>query len=179
MRIPDMWPDNPHQETVVLLEEPPMAEILLLVLRLGIPSGLARVSDIYFINSTTGFLCGNNTVKAFKTTDAGLSWTLMPNLPSESYNYSCIYAIDENNIFMGIESAGLYRKILRTTDGGLSWLDETLPGTSILSLRDIEFENSNTGFICGEGSSSNTFLFCLLQQMRGVNWTQTIFPNHQ
>ena len=33
------------------------------------------VNGLYFINSTTGYLCGNTNASVRKTTDAGLTWT--------------------------------------------------------------------------------------------------------
>ena len=143
---------------------------------LGLGSGLARVSDIYFINSTTGFLCGNNTVKAMKTTDAGLSWTQEPNMPSSSYDYSCVYAKDANNIFLATASQGVNRRIVRTTNGGATWLEDDLPGSTIVDFKDIVFQNSNTGFISGNSVSGNA-AYVGYTTNGGNNWIQTVFPN--
>ncbi len=142
---------------------------------LGIPSGLATVNSIYFINSTTGYLCGNNTVKAFKTTDAGLSWTLLPNLPTISLTYGCVYAKDANNIFLGTNTDGSAnsRRIVRTTNAGATWKIDTLPGATIYSVTDIKFQNATTGFL---SASTNYFAYTT---NGGSNWTQAIFPNTQ
>ena len=146
---------------------------------LGLGSGLARVFDTYFINSTTGYICGNNTVKAMKTTDGGLSWSQMANLPVAAFNYNCVYAIDENNIFLGVETDGSpnSRRIVRTSDGGATWAEQILPGTSILTVEDIQFQNSNTGFVCGSGGVGNVTYFAYTTNA-GVNWVQAIFPNN-
>ena len=143
---------------------------------LGLSTGLARVSDIYFINSTTGYLCGNNTVKAMKTTDAGLSWTQEPNMPSTSYEYNCVYAKDANNIFLGVTSAGLYRRIVRTTNGGSTWTEDNLPGSTIVDMKDIVFQNSNTGFVSGNSVSGNA-AYVGYTTNGGNSWIQTVFPN--
>ncbi len=142
---------------------------------LGIPSGLAVVNSIYFINSTTGYLCGTNTVKAFKTTDAGLNWTLIPNLPTISLNYTCVYAKDANNIFLGTASDGSAhsRRIVRTTNAGATWKIDTLPGSNIYTVQDIKFQNANTGYVA---ANSNYFAYTT---NGGSNWTQAIFPNMQ
>ena len=144
---------------------------------LGLGSGLSRVYNIYFINSNTGYLCGNNTVKAMKTTDGGLSWNVMPNLPESPYLYNRIYAIDENNIFIGVQSEGIHRKIIRTSDGGSTWIEQTLPGSAILTVEGIQFQNSNTGFVCGSGSNNNLTYFAYTTNA-GVDWTQAVFPNN-
>jgi len=135
---------------------------------LGLGTGLATVRKIYFINSTTGFLCGNSTVQAMMTTDAGLSWTQYNNLPTPSVTYSSVYATDANHIFLG-ESSG--RKIVRTTDGGGSWSEDVLPGTISIDFLDIKFLNANTGFVAG---NANYFGYTT---NGGTSWIQAVYPN--
>ncbi|MEZ4824246.1 MAG: YCF48-related protein [Ignavibacteria bacterium] len=142
-------------------------------INLGAPSGIVRVSDMYFINSTTGYLCGNSNTKAYKTTNAGLNWTLLPNLPAGTGGYSSIYAINENNIFIGLDSEGLNRHIFRTTNAGATWTDQTLPGTTPITFEDIRFQNSTTGFIGGGPA------YFGYTTDGGASWTQAIFPNSQ
>jgi len=43
---------------------------------LGNDPGFSRVKGFYFLNSNTGYLCGNASVGAMKTTDGGLNWTM-------------------------------------------------------------------------------------------------------
>jgi len=145
-------------------------------INLGIASGLSRVFDIYFINSTTGFLCGNNTVKAMKTTDGGFNWTELPNMPGSSYEYNCIYAKDANNILLGTNSAGVQRKIVRTSNGGATWIEIDLPSSTIIDVKDIVFQNANTGFVSGNSVAGNA-AYVAYTVNGGANWTQTIFPN--
>ncbi len=145
-------------------------------INLGVPSGLCRVTDLYFINSYTGFLSGNNAVKAMKTTDGGFSWNLLPNLPGSSYDYNCVYATDANNIMLGTASAGVQRKIVRTTNGGTSWTEIDLPGSTIVDIKDIVFQNANTGFVSGNSVSGNA-AYIAYTTNGGANWIQTIFPN--
>lgn len=144
----------------------------------GAGSGTPKVYDIYFINSNTGYLCGNNLVNVFKTTNAGLNWTLMPNLPAGSYNYSCINAIDENKIIIGLESEGIRRDIVKTTNGGTNWVVQNLPGSNIVDIKDILFQNSSTGFICGVSVASNPNYFATTTD-GGASWTESVFPNKQ
>ncbi|MBV6479982.1 MAG: Ycf48-like protein [Ignavibacteria bacterium] len=140
-------------------------------INLGLSSGLSRVKDITFLNSTTGFLCGNNTVQAMKTTDAGLTWTMLPNLPMNSYNFNCIYVKDENNILLGVEADGSSRNIMRTTNGGAVWFDDLLPGSGTISINDIEFLNVTTGYA---GGNRNYFAYTT---DGGISWTQRTYPN--
>ncbi|MBK8554165.1 MAG: hypothetical protein IPL53_25210 [Ignavibacteria bacterium] len=144
----------------------------------GLSTGSPRVYDIYFINSTTGYLCGNNTIKALKTTNAGASWTLMPNMPSAAYTYSSIYAKDENNIIIGLNSDGLYRRIIKTTNAGATWTTIDLPWSTIIDVTDIQFQNANTGFISGNSTSNNPPYFAHTTD-GGSTWTEALFPNKE
>ncbi|HMQ70630.1 MAG TPA: hypothetical protein PKA90_16735, partial [Ignavibacteria bacterium] len=146
-------------------------------LGVGAGAGVSRVNDICFINSATGYICGNNNIKAMKTTDGGLSWIQMPNLPIASYTYNSMYAVDENNIYLGLESEGVHRKIVRTSNGGATWIDQTLPGSTAMTVNGIEFQNLNTGYICGSGSVGNLTYFAFTTDA-GANWTQAVFPNN-
>ena len=147
-------------------------------INLGIASGLSRVLDIYFINSTTGYLCGTNVVKAMKTTDAGFTWTELPNMPGAAYTYNCIYAKDVNNILLGTSSDGVQRKIVRTTDAGNTWIEDILPGSTIVDVKDIKFQNANTGFVGGNSVSGNPNYFAYTTN-GGTSWTQTVPPTTQ
>ena len=145
---------------------------------LGLNNSVSRISDIYFINSTTGFLCGNNSVKAFKTTNAGLNWVQMSNLPVTAFDYECVYAIDENNILMGTNSAGMYRNVVRTTNGGATWINQNLPGSLVVDFKDIVFKNASTGFICGNSEANNPSYFATTTD-GGASWVEEVFPNKQ
>ncbi len=134
---------------------------------LGLPPGFPIVNDIYFLNSTTGYLCGNNTVKALKTTDGGLSWNSLPNLSAYNFTFSKIYA-DANKIIIGGYPSGKY---LISLNGGSIWTLDSLTDSTNLSITDIVFQNSTTGFISG---NPNYFAYTT---DGGVNWNRTSFPD--
>ena len=139
-------------------------------------TGICRVFDFYFINSNTGYICGNSEVKAMKTTDAGATWNELPNMPGTSYEYNCVYAKDENNIFLGTSSQGIQRKILRTTNAGATWSEDILPGSTIVDVKDIVFQNSNTGYVSGNSVAGNA-AYVAYTTNGGNSWIQTVFPN--
>ena len=35
----------------------------------------SSIYDIFFLNASVGYICGTTTIDAWKTTDAGLTWT--------------------------------------------------------------------------------------------------------
>ena len=124
-----------------------------------------QVLGFYFINSNTGYACGNTATKVMKTTDAGMSWNEVPNTPSNTYN--SVFAFDENNIF-AVTNSG--RRLAKTTDAGTTWKIDTLPGTTNINLTDIGFKNSSTGYVTG---NANYFAYT---NNGGANWTQAISP---
>ena len=138
---------------------------------IGNAPGFSRINDFYFLDENTGYLCGNENVSARKTTNGGLNWTSLPNLPI--YTYTCVYAYDVNNIILGTSFDSGSRIIVRTTNGGASWTVITLPGTTQVEINDIEFQNANTGFIAGYSS------YFAYTTNGGANWIQAIFPNNE
>ncbi len=105
----------------------------------------STIYDLYFINSTTGFLCGGTNAKAYKTTDQGETWTELSSVPD--YTYNSVYAFDANKIILG----SLSRRIVKSTDGGASWTEEEITSAnSNTTFTDIYFKDANTGYITGE-----------------------------
>ncbi|HMQ70303.1 MAG TPA: YCF48-related protein [Ignavibacteria bacterium] len=126
--------------------------------------GLQVVNGFYFINSNTGYACGNSNTKLLKTTDAGISWSPVANIPSNTYY--AVYAFDENKIIATTTG----RRFVKTTDAGASWTIDTLPGTSNNSFTDIDFKDANTGYITG---NANYFGYTF---DGGATWTQSVTP---
>lgn len=134
----------------------------------SIPLGItdyAVVNDIHFINATTGFLCGNSSVKAMKTTNAGLNWTPIPNVYDAGY--SCISATDANHIYLGLQYSNL---IARTSNGGSTWSVDTLNSSTFFSIEDIIFTNSLNGYASGNAYFGYT-------TNGGTTWIESAFPN--
>jgi len=102
-----------------------------------------HLSDLHFYDVDTGYVVGfGGTI--LKTTNGGLVWT---NLSSGTTND--LSSLDFVDAFSGyaVGGAGTNYSILKTTDGGLNWLEKPLPSEyeDWGSLNTVEFVDANTG----------------------------------
>jgi photosystem II stability/assembly factor-like uncharacterized protein len=133
-------------------------------IRILTTTNTGSINSLYFLNASTGFLCGNTAYKLYKTTNGGLSWMQLPNVPQNTY--TDVYALDENNIFMSVLTAS--GQLLHTSNGGATW--ETITTGVPNSINDIEFASPTTGYICGPlgGFAYST--------NAGITWTPSPMP---
>ncbi len=96
------------------------------------------VRGVDFINSTTGWICGNGG-KIFKTSDGGANWTLQATgttvnvMDIDAIDLNIVYAVVYNNIF------------LSTTNSGSTWNSASGLFTNSY-LNKVEFLSSTTGY---------------------------------
>jgi photosystem II stability/assembly factor-like uncharacterized protein len=105
---------------------------------------LFDIYDIHFPSSDTGYAVGMGGL-IIKTIDGGFNWTVMPNSGNTNPLYSVYFTSNDTGYTVGGNgfSSGT---ILKTTDGGNSWVNE--PGI-IQTFNSVYFPNSNIGYICG------------------------------
>ncbi|MCX6156406.1 MAG: YCF48-related protein [Ignavibacteriae bacterium] len=94
--------------------------------------------SVVFLNLYTGYLCGNNG-NIYKSTDAGLNWTLQ--ISGVSANLNSVYFLNPDTGWV----AGI-NTVLKTTNGGLNWINQY---SSTTSLNSVRFLNSQMGWACG------------------------------
>lgn len=100
-----------------------------------------NLTDIFFINATTGYLTANNG-QVFKTTNSGTSWTSLSTVPLGS-GFNSLYFIDAMTGYV----AGSSGKVIKTTDGGATWVDKSITG--IIAINAIKFFDANVGLAVG------------------------------
>jgi len=114
----------------------------------SVPVTAGYFNDMQFVNANTGFIAQYSyPVGTFlKTTNAGYNWTV--NLNAQIQNIS---VVDSLNIYCTV-NRGLYDKLFKTTNCGISW-DSSL--TTSLYLGYLRFFNKDTGMISiGDGSNN-------------------------
>ena len=146
------------------------------------------IRTIQFIDSNTGWTAGWQTSTGFphpvlyKTTDGGSNWInkTLPFLPQISYLNSLHFTDSNNGWVVGgadYDSTGVL-PILKTTDGGDSWIDQTMHlfnGDG--ELTSVFLINDTTGFVVGWLSSQVSGTYCLFKTTDGgANWIQKALP---
>jgi photosystem II stability/assembly factor-like uncharacterized protein len=101
------------------------------------------LEDIHFLNIDTGFVTGggyNNGI-ILMTIDGGINWIPKDNTFNEKIN--SIHFINDTTGF----AVGERPKIIKTSDGGETWLVQNVDGTD---YNDISFFDENIGFAVGD-----------------------------
>jgi len=97
--------------------------------------------DVVFINSNTGFVCGD--MKYFaKTTNGGLNWS-QKNLGTTISEFFQMAFPDNNTGYI----VGSHNEIFKTTNGGENWFQQNVSVATW--FRDVCFLNVSTGFAVG------------------------------
>jgi photosystem II stability/assembly factor-like uncharacterized protein len=118
--------------------------------------------EVQFVNNNTGFI-GGDEGKLYKTTNAGLNWTLFDhNFYSE---FNSIFFFDAQTGFMG----GDFGKLYKTTDGGVS-LDTIYPGLND-HFHSVYFPSRDTGYM------ATKYAGLLKSTNGGTNWIVLRQPN--
>jgi len=101
-----------------------------------------RILDVQFINSQTGWACGDDII--YKTTNAGNNWVIQAN-PTDNF-IEQIYPVDS----MVVYAVGWFQTILKTTNGGTKWFAlRNGPFGGSGSMEGLYFINQNTGWFAG------------------------------
>jgi len=115
------------------------------ILRNGPSGAVFSLFALYFINSLTGWVGGqDNTPYIFKTTNGGDTFDSIPttNLNQRVQDFYFINA----NTGLGCNDLG---KVRKTTNGGYNWNNVNIPiGTYLPDFRNFSFINSSTGYTC-------------------------------
>ncbi|MBL8008191.1 MAG: T9SS type A sorting domain-containing protein [Ignavibacteria bacterium] len=140
-----------------------------------------NLNSIYFINSNTGWVCGDSG-KVLKTTNSGTNWVILAsntNLPLLSIMFAdantgwTVGGYDDNNPL-----CSQYPIVLRTTNGGLNWVTQ-ISGNGFL-YNDLYVVNNQTAYICNAGICCPPFCVSSSGEVAktsnsGQNWTGSVY----
>lgn len=130
-----------------------------------LPGPDIHIFDGLFVNTDTGWVCGGKDYHAaiYRTNDGGQTWEEQIRYQSPAPLRS-ICSTENGNIF----TSGM-RQILRTTDGGDSWI--LYPAEADWDCRSICFTDSLTGWIAGVETWGTLILNT---NDGGVTWSEQI-----
>lgn len=128
------------------------------------------VNGIYFPTTTLGIIV-TQSGNIYRTTDAGANWVLVA---SYSGAISSVHFYD-NLYGWATFSDGTNHKVLRTTNGGLTWTENAIgvgvPGAS------IRFVSRQVGYISGGFTTPSNVGVVLKTQDGGVSWGQILYSS--
>ena len=123
--------------------------------------------DVFLLNDKVGWAYTYGTGIVIKTTNGGEDWRVVSQL--DSVYFEQIQFLDEHNGWM----CGDYGKVLKTEDGGVTWLDRSIqePGCRF-AFYAMFFFDVETGFVGGMRMSSDRKVDYVLYKTvdRGETW---------
>jgi photosystem II stability/assembly factor-like uncharacterized protein len=136
-----------------------------------------RDPKIDFVSETIGWCVrsywdktenmNKNTI--IKTLDGGQTWFIQKEFKNNSHSRfvsGTIYAVNDSNVY------AVGDVILKTSDGGTSWVDVS-PNMINRQLNSIWFFNNDTGIVSGRFNDGNTVNGILLRTIDGgMNWEE-------
>ena len=113
-----------------------------------------KLVEVLFLDENTGFASGSNATGAviLKTTDAGTTWTTLYNgTIAGEYVWKLQVLPNSGNsiIFGSVESDPNPGRMLKSTDGGVTWISKNVPD---LHVQAIGFSDENHGWIGGHNT---------------------------
>lgn len=138
--------------------------------------------DVFFLDGQKGWILtnANGTVKLLKTSNAGANWQLVDTGITGLITIG--YAIRTGKLFFtdAINGwiLGAQSLLLRTTDGGVTWANVTLP-VQWHNTYSLAFADINNAIICGETilRSENGGATWLQEEVGTHNFTDVVFTS--
>lgn len=106
----------------------------------------SKIEKLNFVTPSVGFATAGYNL--MKTTNGGITWSLS-NVPvsNSSLNYNNVFFV---NTSLGYITESSTRKIYRTVNGGVSWINVNNVTVNPVDGSDLFFINDSTGFLCKE-----------------------------
>ncbi|UEG49817.1 hypothetical protein LK994_14340 [Ferruginibacter lapsinanis] len=113
------------------------------------------IKDMIFPeNNSIGYAIDDDRI--FKTINGGLTWNVIAIQPRSFFNY--LEAVDNNNVIAIAKEYG-YTKMIKTSTGGSSWQNVTLPALQDIGISYGYFLTPNTGWINVFDHDNNEYIY--------------------
>jgi len=110
------------------------------------------LKSVFFIDANTGWAAGKSGT-ILKTTDGGGQWA-KSSTQDILMDFNSIFFVDANN---GWAVGAGHPRIVRTTDGGVTWTGQSLPPNFEAFLESVFFVDANNGWAVGQFAILRTF----------------------
>lgn len=138
--------------------------------QLPINIGNRQITDIYFLDSLTGWVVtngggsGTDSALCLKTTNGGTNWTEQ----IKTYGlFNAVQFVDINTGYIAADRGPGF--MLKSTNSGVNWI-QTFNGGD--GLTDLFFVNKDTGWATDPGGSFGVGI--IKTANGGINWTQQL-----
>ncbi|MBE2280016.1 MAG: T9SS type A sorting domain-containing protein [Ignavibacteriaceae bacterium] len=132
----------------------------------------SRINHIFFLDENTGWASGNSGV-LIKTTNGGNDWQTIQIPGFSTANLGTINFYDENRGFMLAISESV-SKVLQTTNGGSSWVDNTPQGLSLYQVTaPLVLRNNSEVYVLGQFPN-----YIYFSDLAGEQWYGTQLPSN-
>lgn len=115
-------------------------------------SGVIELKSVFFVDSNIGYAVGGGNNQGqhiiLKTINGGTSWVTQTGTTSPNdLTFYSVFFTDANTGYIVGES-GIWGTILKTTDGGINWIQQNSGSHS--HLNSVFFIDPNVGYIVGD-----------------------------
>jgi photosystem II stability/assembly factor-like uncharacterized protein len=151
----------------------------------GSPTGLGANPSISVVDANIVWACGGapNAPKVVRSTDGGVTFTVVTGNMTATPETWCIWAVDANTAYVGdggaASGAGGNAKVWKTTNGGTLWTTIFTTGGTAGFINSIVFSRTNpqVGFIQSDPPTGVGGAYWLQKTTDGgTTWTLTSPP---
>ncbi|MBS1552858.1 MAG: metallophosphoesterase [Bacteroidetes bacterium] len=141
----------------------------------------AKFRSLGFFNSQFGLLGTLNPSKPlYRTTNGGLNWSVVGNIPNPVPYGICGISVVDSNIAYAVGRYAAPANVIKTTDKGATWTSIVMDQNLVRTLVDCYFWSADSGIVVGgynNSSYSNGYAVVLITYNGGATWQRVFISN--